>query len=127
MVRFAAAVLALALLSLSYPAANAQSGALVGEGHESCVYITGEVSKPGKYPLAGSMTVVQLVALSGGLQHSSRAQLIIVDGTVNDADGNPVTRSVNFQDILTGKDLARNNVKLRAGDVVIVRFPPERR
>ena len=107
--------------------AGAQSGASAAQGQEHFVFVTGDVSKPGKYPLTGSMTVVQLVALSGGLQHASRAQIIIVDGTLNGANGNPVTRSVNFQDILTGKDLAKNNVKLKAGDVVIVRNSVQRR
>ena len=126
MVRLATTVLALVVFSLPLPVGDAQSGPPVVQGDGDFVYITGEVSKPGKYPLIGSMTVVQLVALSGGLQHASRAQLIIVDGTLNDANGNPVTRSVNLGDILRGKDLARNNVKLRSGDVVIVRnsVPP---
>jgi len=81
--------------------AGAQSGASAAQGQEHFVYITGDVSKPGKYPLTGSMTVVQLVALSGGLQHA--------------------------RDILTGKDLAKNNVNLRSGDVVIVRSSVQRR
>jgi len=127
MVRLATTVFALAVFSLPLPVVDAQPGPSVVQAEGDFVYITGEVSRPGKYPLAGSMTVVQLVALSGGLQHASRAQLIIVDGTLNDANGNPVTRSVNFQDILTGKDLARNNVKLRSGDVVIVRNSVQRR
>jgi len=122
MVRLATTVLALALFGLPGAASNAQSGAPLAQGQESFVYIAGEVSKPGRYPLAGSMTVVQLVALSGGLLRSAdKQQLVIVDGTLNDKDGGPVTRSVNYRDILLGKDLAKNNLKLGPGDVLIAR------
>ena len=122
MVELATTVLVLALFSSPVPTADAQSGAPVAQGQEAVVYITGDVSKPGRHPLTGSMTVVQLVALAGGLLPSAdRGQLVIVDGTSNDEAGSPCTRTVSYRDILKGKDLAKNNVKLRPGDVVIVR------
>ena len=103
-------------------ALSTQSAAAITQSQENFVYITGEVRKPGKYQLVGSMTVVQLVALAGGLLPSAdKGQLVIVDDTLKDKEGNPQTRLVSYSDILKGRDLGKNNLKLRRGDVVIVR------
>ena len=47
---------------------------------------------------------------------------MIVSGTA-DKDGNPLTRSINYQDIMKGKNLKDNNLELGPGDAVIVRSP----
>src|SRR5580704_2799380 len=42
------------------------------------VFITGEVAKPGAYPLAGPRTVMQLIALAGGLKEYADSNSITV-------------------------------------------------
>ncbi len=42
------------------------------------VYITGNVVKPGTYPLNGDMSVLQLIAVAGGLQEYADSKKIVV-------------------------------------------------
>lgn len=80
------------------------------------VYIMGEVAKPGPYPLVGPVTVLQLIALSGGLTEFADAKGISVMRTEN---GRPKRLSFNYRDVSRGKKLEQN-VLLRPGDTVIV-------
>jgi polysaccharide biosynthesis/export protein len=80
------------------------------------VFITGNVNKPGQYPLAGPTTVVQLIAMAGGLQEYADKSKIVVMRTEN---GQQVAQKFNFKDVLDRKNL-KQNVELRPGDTVIV-------
>ena len=42
------------------------------------VFITGEVGKPGAYPLASTMTVMQLIAIAGGLSEFAESNSISI-------------------------------------------------
>ena len=42
------------------------------------VYITGNVMKPGTFPLTGEMTVLQLIAVAGGLQEYADSKNIVI-------------------------------------------------
>jgi len=80
------------------------------------VYITGQVAKPGPYPLMGPLTVLQLIALSGGLQEYADSENISVVRTVN---GKPTRSRFNYKDFTRGKNLEQN-IELKPGDQVIV-------
>lgn len=80
------------------------------------VYITGQVSRPGPYPLAAPTTVLQLVASAGGLLEYADASNIRIMRTEN---GHPVSLRFNYNDVSEGKNL-RQNIELRPGDTVIV-------
>ena len=121
MVRLAITALAFALFGLPHLPVNAQSVAPVVQTEQGSVFISGAVNKPGKYPLAEKMNVLQLVTLAGGLQPSAnRERLLVISGTLKDKNGKPLTRFVNFSDIQKGKDLKENLVQLGPGDQVIV-------
>ena len=76
------------------------------------VFITGHVARPGGYPLTAPMTVVQLIALSGGLlEFADRSKI-----TVMRADK---TFRVNYKQLSKGEDL-KQNIDLKPGDTVIV-------
>lgn len=81
------------------------------------VYITGLVAKPGPYLMTGPMTVVQLIAVAGGLQEFAQSKHILVMRT---EAGNNLAYSVNYDDLAKGKNLSQNIV-LRPGDTVVVR------
>ncbi len=51
---------------------------VVKEIHSRNVYVTGNVAKPATYPLMSDMTVLQLIALAGGLQEYADAKNIVV-------------------------------------------------
>jgi polysaccharide export outer membrane protein len=80
------------------------------------VFITGLVSRPGQYPLTGSMTVMQLIALAGGLQEYADSKKVLIMRTEN---GEQVAKQFNYQDVLNRKKLEQN-ITLLPGDTIIV-------
>jgi polysaccharide biosynthesis/export protein len=80
------------------------------------VYITGMIGKPGPYSLSGAMTVVQLIAMAGGLHEFADAKNISVLRTEN---GRQVRIPFNYKDIQRGRNL-KQNILLKPGDTVIV-------
>ena len=86
------------------------------------VYITGAVNKPGVYALTGPMTVVQLISAAGGLQEFADAKHIrLISATLKDKDGQPLSLQINYEDLLKGKNKAKNNPELRPGDQILVK------
>ena len=80
------------------------------------VFITGEVSKPGHYPLGGPTTVLQLIAQAGGVLEYANMEKIMVNRTEN---GKPVSLRVNYKDLVRGKNL-QQNIMLKPGDTIVV-------
>jgi polysaccharide biosynthesis/export protein len=80
------------------------------------VYITGEVENPNAYPLAGPRTVMQLIALAGGLTEYAKKSEITIS---REEGGKLVQYKFNYNDFAKGKRLEQN-IKLRPGDVVNV-------
>jgi polysaccharide biosynthesis/export protein len=86
----------------------------VQEIHSRMVFITGEVQRPGAYPLLASMNVVQLVARSGGLTDFAKQKKIYV------LRADKTTRvDVNYEKVLRGQ-ASQQNVDLAPGDTVVV-------
>jgi polysaccharide export outer membrane protein len=80
------------------------------------VYITGQVSKPGAYPLVGPMSVLQLIAMAGGLlEYADREKISIM----RTEKGNPVAYSFNYNWVIARKNL-RQNIELKPGDTILV-------
>jgi polysaccharide export outer membrane protein len=80
------------------------------------LYITGMVSKPGSYPLLGPTTVMQLIAMAGGLHEFAASKKILV---VRTESGKQVAYKFNYKDIVSGKNF-KQNIELKPGDTVIV-------
>jgi polysaccharide export outer membrane protein len=80
------------------------------------VFITGEISKPGLYPLAGPTTVLQLIAIAGGVTPFARQDRIVV---MRNGENGIVTFRFNYKDVLRLKDL-QQNILLLPGDTVLV-------
>jgi polysaccharide export outer membrane protein len=80
------------------------------------VFITGQVTKPGAYPLPGPMTVLQLIAIAGGLVEYADAKNISVIRTEN---GTSLSYPFNFNDVRNRKNVEQN-IELKPGDTVIV-------
>jgi polysaccharide export outer membrane protein len=80
------------------------------------VFITGEVNKPGPYPLAGPTTVLQLIAMAGGLREYANGKNILI--MRNDSKG-PTSLVFNYQDVIARKNL-KQNIDLKPGDTVVV-------
>jgi polysaccharide export outer membrane protein len=79
-------------------------------------FITGEVARPGPYAISGQMTVLQLIAVAGGLsEYADRKNITIT----RSHSGKVETLKFNYQDVARGKNVAQNIV-LRPGDTVVV-------
>ena len=83
------------------------------------VFITGEVAKPGAYPLASSMSVMQLIAVAGGLTEYAEGKSISV---MRIEGGRTKTFPFDYKNVANGKKPSQN-ILLRPGDTVVV---PER-
>ena len=81
------------------------------------VYVIGMVNKPGPYNTTGPLTILQLIALAGGLQEFADKKNILV---VRSEQGKMLSYKVNYDDISRGKNLGQN-IELKPGDTVIVR------
>lgn len=79
-------------------------------------FITGEVNKPGTYPLTSPTTVMQLIAMAGGLREYANSKKIVIMRTEN---GTQRRLPFNYKDIIDGKNL-QQNVELKPGDTVVV-------
>jgi protein involved in polysaccharide export with SLBB domain len=88
------------------------------------VYITGEVAKPGRYPLTTNMHVEDLVRVAGGVKRSAyteSADLARFD--MNASRSNPSDRlDINLTAAMSGE--AKADVPLRDGDILTVRQLP---
>jgi polysaccharide export outer membrane protein len=80
------------------------------------VFITGQVATPGAYPLTGPRTVLQLIALAGGLLEYADSNNITTLRTVN---GKQVSYKFRYKDVSRGKSLEQN-IELLPGDTVVV-------
>jgi polysaccharide biosynthesis/export protein len=80
------------------------------------VFITGEVKKPGPYPLTGATTVLQMISISGGLGDYAKSDKIMI---VRNENGKPVSFRFNYKEVVEGKKLAQN-IELKPGDTIIV-------
>lgn len=80
------------------------------------VFITGKVVTPGTYPLAGPRTVMQIIALAGGLNEYADSKNITV---IRTTEGQPKSHKFNYRDVAKGKKLEQN-ILLVPGDTIVV-------
>lgn len=80
------------------------------------IYVIGKVNKPGMFPVNLETTVMQALAMAGGLSIFADAEDIIIlrrqgDGTIK--------LHFNYREIEKGKNLGQN-IFLKRGDVIVV-------
>lgn len=80
------------------------------------VFVTGRVTTPGVHLLKGPLTVMQAIALSGGVTEFADAKNIKVLRIVH---GKSVTLPFNYKDVVRGRKLEQN-ILLLPGDTVVV-------
>jgi polysaccharide export outer membrane protein len=87
---------------------------VVMEARSARFFVLGEVARPGEFPLAGPTTVLQALALAGGLREYAKKDSIII--IREDRQVIPV----NYDHLSEGKDVS-GNVPLLPGDTIVVR------
>lgn len=94
---------------------NAQVTVSVAEIRSRLVFITGQVGKPGAYPLITPITVLQLIAQAGGLNtFANRKGIFILRGTAANAQ----RLKFNYTSAIHGD--IKQNINLQPGDTVII-------
>ncbi len=77
-------------------------------------YMIGYVARPGTYPLRGDTSVLQALALAGGLTQFASPRSIKLIRAVN---GRQEVRKINYYDILEDGE---GNYLLKSGDTIVV-------
>ncbi|MGQ0735862.1 MAG: polysaccharide biosynthesis/export family protein [Acidobacteriota bacterium] len=80
------------------------------------VFITGQVAKPGVYPLTSPISVLQLLTIAGGVLEYADEKHITVLRTEN---GRPMSYRFNYDEVKKRRNL-RQNIELKPGDTVVV-------
>jgi polysaccharide export outer membrane protein len=96
---------------------NPNPTVVVKEIRSRKVFITGAVEKPGPYIVTSPTTVLQLIALAGGLKEYADKKNILVMRTT---DGKQAGYVVDYNAILRRQNLEQNFL-LEPGDTVLVR------
>jgi polysaccharide export outer membrane protein len=87
---------------------------VVREINSRKVFITGFVSHPGAYSLTTPITVLQLIAIAGGLTDFADTKKITI---IRAGQKEPL--KFNYEDVRRGKNL-QQNILLKVGDTVVV-------
>src|SRR5580692_1887828 len=80
------------------------------------VYILGEVTRPGAYPILPGMSVLQALSSAGGFTQYARVKSIFVRRFEN---GKEVKYPFNYKDVINGKK-PEQEILLKAGDTIVV-------
>jgi len=80
------------------------------------VFVTGRVTAPGSHALLGPLSVMQAIALAGGLTEYADGKNITV---LRSENGQSRTFKFNYKDVARGKNVEQN-IQLRPGDTVVV-------
>ncbi len=80
------------------------------------IFVLGKVTKPGEFPAAGPITVMQALAMAGGMAKFADSEDIKI---IRNQNGTMVAIPFNFTEVSEGKMLDQNIV-LQKGDVVVV-------
>lgn len=79
--------------------------------------ILGMVAKPGTYPLVGSPTVLDAIALAGGFRDFAKQKSIYV--LRQNSDGNQARLVFNYKEVIKGRN-STQNIVLQPRDTIIV-------
>jgi polysaccharide export outer membrane protein len=80
------------------------------------VFITGQIEKPGSYNITAPTTVLQLIAMAGGLKEYAHSKDIVI---MRVESGRPVGYKFNFKEVADRRNM-KSNIELRPGDTVVV-------
>jgi polysaccharide export outer membrane protein len=80
------------------------------------IYVTGEVRKPGGFEIRTPTTVLQAIAVAGGITEFAAERRIKVHRKTKQGE---VVHTFNYKRYQRGRDL-EGNIYLRGGDVIVV-------
>jgi polysaccharide export outer membrane protein len=95
---------------------NPQVTVIVTTINSQRVYILGEVTRPGAFPLLPNMTVLQALSSAGGFTQFAKEKNIYV---LRSEGGKPVKHPFNYKAVINGKQ-TEQDIVLKAGDQIVV-------
>lgn len=95
---------------------DAMATVIVKQINSPKVFITGEVIRPGSYPLNAPTTVLQLIATAGGLQEYAKSKEISI---LRLDAGRTLFFRFNYKDVMKQRNVDQN-IKLQPGDTVVI-------
>lgn len=95
---------------------NPQVTVIVTTINSQRVYISGEVVRPGAFPMLPGMTVMQALTSAGGFTPFAKMKSIYV---LRDDNGKKTKFQFNYKAVVNGKN-ADQDIELKAGDTIVV-------
>jgi polysaccharide export outer membrane protein len=97
---------------------NPQVSIMVKEVNSYSIYVLGEVSKPGKYPLKSKTTLIQAITLASGFTPAAARNKIVVFRFGENGEKD-VKIKASYDDIIL-RDASLQNIHLKPGDTIVV-------
>jgi polysaccharide export outer membrane protein len=95
---------------------SAEVSVIVKRVESYSISVVGSVAKPGRFTLSSPTTVLEAIAMAGGLnEFASRRSITVLR---SDGKGASTRIPFNYNNAISGE--ASDNLVLRAGDVVVV-------
>jgi polysaccharide export outer membrane protein len=95
---------------------NPQVTVIVTVINSQRVYILGEVTRPGAFPLIPGMSVLQALSSAGGFTQFAKVKSIFVRRLEN---GKEAKYPFNYREVISGKR-PEQDILLKAGDTIVV-------
>ena len=95
---------------------NPQVTVIVTQMSSQRIYILGQVTRGGAYPLVPDMTAVQALSIAGGFTPFANLKKIYIMRSEN---GQDKVFPLNYKDVVTGRK-SQENIHLKAGDTIVV-------
>jgi protein involved in polysaccharide export with SLBB domain len=92
---------------------NPQVTVFVKEFNSKKIFVIGKVQKPGPFNYENKMSIVQAIALSGGLLPLASKEIVLIRAE----NGKEKRYMINFDDISQGK---AQNISVNPGDILFV-------
>jgi polysaccharide export outer membrane protein len=95
-----------------------QVGLTVQEVQSQQVAVLGQVNKPGKYPIDRGQTVLDMIAMAGGVTADGDDSVVLVKSSKDSKDG-PKEQVVDLNAMVQGGDTPQG-IRVSAGDIIYV-------
>jgi polysaccharide export outer membrane protein len=97
---------------------NPQVSIVVKEVNSYAIYVLGEVTKPGKYPLKSKTTLLQAITLASGFTPAAARNKMVIF-RFGDQNGKDSKIKASYDDIIM-RDESLQNIQLKPGDTIVV-------
>lgn len=97
---------------------NPQVSIVVQQVNSYSIYVMGEVTRPGKFPLKSKTTLLQAITLAGGFTpNAARNKLVVF--RFGDKGQKDIKIKASYDDIIL-RESSLQNIELKPGDTIVV-------